>query len=165
MGRGAGRRAWSFRRGAKWESALDELATLDFDGARVEFERRLAEGGKIAGGTTFAPESREAQVQVMGPWRRRECVRCGVVSAGGDLWWPMEAQGIPCCLGRCGAIWGCLEWTRLGIWRGAKGNGADWVERGTVMFSYARETTGWKAASFTGAGRDGAGGDGRGRGG
>ncbi len=72
---------WRLRRGArsgsetsvefqtrrKWESALDELATLDFDGVQVEFEQALDALERIARETTFAPESRDAPVQVMGP--------------------------------------------------------------------------------------------------
>ena len=70
----------------KWESALDELATLDFDGVRVEFEEALAGLERIVRETMFAPESRDAPVQVMGP--SGGCggeVRCGVVFAGGGF--------------------------------------------------------------------------------
>jgi probable DNA repair protein len=51
----------------KWESALDELATLDFEGARVDFATALRGLERIARETLFAPESRHAPVQLMGP--------------------------------------------------------------------------------------------------
>ena len=56
-----------FQTRRKWESALDELATLDFDGVRVTFADALAALERIASGTLFAPESRHAPVQIMGP--------------------------------------------------------------------------------------------------
>jgi ATP-dependent helicase/nuclease subunit B len=56
-----------FQTRGKWESALDELATLDFDNARVKFADALAALERIATQTLFAPESRHAPVQIMGP--------------------------------------------------------------------------------------------------
>jgi ATP-dependent helicase/nuclease subunit B len=60
-----------FQTRRKWESALDELATLDFDspsdGPRVSFKDALAALERIANETLFAPESRHAPVQIMGP--------------------------------------------------------------------------------------------------
>ena len=60
-----------FQTRRKWESALDELATLDFDsrsdGTRVRFSAALAALERIATQTLFAPESRHAPVQIMGP--------------------------------------------------------------------------------------------------
>lgn len=56
-----------FQTRRKWESALDELATLDFDGVRLPFSDALAALERIASETLFAPESRHAPVQIMGP--------------------------------------------------------------------------------------------------
>ena len=56
-----------FQTRRKWESALDELATLDFAGVRVRFTDALAALERIAAETLFAPESRHAPVQIMGP--------------------------------------------------------------------------------------------------
>ena len=60
-----------FQARRKWESALDELATLDFDsrsdGTRVRFSAALAALERIAAQTLFAPESRHAPIQIMGP--------------------------------------------------------------------------------------------------
>jgi len=55
----------------KWETALDEFATLDFDsasdGTRIAFSDALDALERIAANTLFAPESRHAPVQIMGP--------------------------------------------------------------------------------------------------
>ncbi|MEO6806430.1 MAG: hypothetical protein ABI286_07865, partial [Edaphobacter sp.] len=80
-----------FQMRRKWESALDELTTLDFDGVQVEFEQALEALERIAQQTTFAPESRDAPVQVMGPLEAAG----GSFDAiwflrGGELSWPME---------------------------------------------------------------------------
>ena len=60
-----------FQTRRKWESALDEVATLDFDsrsdGTRVRFSAALAALVRIATQTLFAPESRHAPIQIMGP--------------------------------------------------------------------------------------------------
>jgi ATP-dependent helicase/nuclease subunit B len=56
-----------FQTRRKWESALDELTRLDFDGARPSFSDALAALERIASDTLFAPESRHAPVQIMGP--------------------------------------------------------------------------------------------------
>ena len=56
-----------FQRRRKWENALDELATLDFDNQRVPFAQALASLEHIAQRTLFAPESRHAPVQILGP--------------------------------------------------------------------------------------------------
>ncbi|MGA1981256.1 MAG: PD-(D/E)XK nuclease family protein [Acidobacteriaceae bacterium] len=60
-----------FQTRSKWDDALDELATLDFDsafdGTRVSFADALAALERIAAETLFAPESRHAPIQIMGP--------------------------------------------------------------------------------------------------
>ena len=56
-----------FQTRRKWESALDELATLDFDDQRVPFGQALSELEHILQQTLFAPESHQAPVQIMGP--------------------------------------------------------------------------------------------------
>lgn len=58
-----------FQTRSKWGSALDELATLDFapQTARVSFRAALDVLARIAAQTLFAPESRHAPVQIMGP--------------------------------------------------------------------------------------------------
>jgi ATP-dependent helicase/nuclease subunit B len=81
-----------FQTRRKWDSALDELATLDFDGARVEFLQALESLERIARQTTFAPESRGAPVQVIGPLEAAGGTFDAVwFLRGGELSWPMEA--------------------------------------------------------------------------
>ena len=60
-----------FQTRRKWNDALDELASLDFDsrsdGQRVSFTDALSALVRIASQTLFAPESRHAPIQIMGP--------------------------------------------------------------------------------------------------
>lgn len=56
-----------FQTRRKWESALDDLATLDFDDQRVPFVNALSSLEHIVQRTLFAPESHHAPVQIMGP--------------------------------------------------------------------------------------------------
>jgi probable DNA repair protein len=51
----------------KWEGALDELATLDFEGSRPTFSQALSQMEGIVERTLFAPESHEAPIQIMSP--------------------------------------------------------------------------------------------------
>ncbi len=57
--------SWQTRQ--RWESALDELATLDFDGARPTAADALLQLTRIVQQTIFAPESGDAPVQILGP--------------------------------------------------------------------------------------------------
>ena len=78
-----------FQTRRKWESALDELSTLDFSGGRVEFAQALEALQRIAQQTMFAPESREAPVQVMGPLESAGSTFDAIwFLRSGDLNWP-----------------------------------------------------------------------------
>jgi ATP-dependent helicase/nuclease subunit B len=80
-----------FQTRRKWESALDELATLDFDGVDVDLEQALAELDRIAQQTMFAPESRGAPVQIMGPLEAAGATFDAVwFLRAGELGWPVE---------------------------------------------------------------------------
>ena len=57
----------SFQTHRRWESALDELATLDFEGTNVTAAEALRALTRIARQAIFAPESRHAPVQILGP--------------------------------------------------------------------------------------------------
>ncbi|HEY6412164.1 MAG TPA: PD-(D/E)XK nuclease family protein, partial [Edaphobacter sp.] len=95
-GWGKGEDSREFQARRKWEGALDELATLDFDGAKVGFERALEGLERIARETMFAPESREAPVQVMGPLEAAGATFDAVwFLRGGDLSWPVMASASP----------------------------------------------------------------------
>lgn len=139
-GRGVDSREFQTRR--KWEGALDELATLAFDGAKVGFERALERLERIARQTMFAPESRGTPVQVMGPLEAAGATFDAVwFLRGGDLSWPVTASSSP-----------LLPWQ---MQRELRMPGADIArdrekarritERiarsaGRVVFSYAKET-------------------------
>ena len=91
-GSGSRETSLEFQTRRKWESALDELATLDFDGAQVEFVQALEGLERIARQMTFAPESSDAPVQVMGPLEAAGGSFDAVwFLAAGDLSWPSAA--------------------------------------------------------------------------
>jgi ATP-dependent helicase/nuclease subunit B len=89
-----GETSLEFQMRRKWESALDEVATLDFDGVPVDYGQALAALEGIARLTMFAPESRGAPVQVMGPLEAAGSTFDAVwFLRAGDLNWPMPAVG------------------------------------------------------------------------
>jgi ATP-dependent helicase/nuclease subunit B len=131
-----------FQTRRKWESALDEVATLDFDGLQIEFVEAMEALGRIARQTTFAPESREAPAQVMGPLEAAGGTFDAVwFLRGGELSWPTETRSSS-----------LLPWL---LQRDLKMPGTDVVQDSeyaltitkriadsakTVVFSYARES-------------------------
>jgi len=141
-GSGSSESSVEFQTRLKWEGALDELTTLDFDSERVEFVQALEALERIARQTTFAPESRDAPVQVMGPLEAAGGTFDAVwFLRGGELSWPMEMTSNS-----------LLPWT---LQRDLKMPGTDvardseyaqrMTERiagsaGTVVFSYAKES-------------------------
>jgi probable DNA repair protein len=76
-----------------WESALDELATLDFDGVAVSAGAALEALERIARETIFAPESQDAPIQMMGPLEAAgsEFDVLWVLGAGEKSWPPRSA--------------------------------------------------------------------------
>jgi probable DNA repair protein len=89
-----------FQTRRKWQSALDELATLDFDsrsdGTRVPFAAALAALERIATETLFAPESRHAPIQIMGPLESAGSRFDAVWFLGSsDLAWPARPAPNP----------------------------------------------------------------------
>jgi ATP-dependent helicase/nuclease subunit B len=131
-----------FQTRRRWESALDELATLDFDGQRVGFAQALEGLARIARQTVFAPESREAPVQVMGPLEAAGGTFDAVwFLRGGDLSWPVARASNP-----------LLPWQMQrelgmpGTDVARDGEAARHTTKriaecaGTVVFSYARES-------------------------
>ena len=51
----------------RWQSALDEFATLDFDGVTVSASTAIDTLARLLRSAIFAPESRNAPVQIIGP--------------------------------------------------------------------------------------------------
>jgi ATP-dependent helicase/nuclease subunit B len=56
-----------FQTRERWESLLDELATLDFEGTRVAYDVALETLHRMARETIFAPAANDAPIQIMGP--------------------------------------------------------------------------------------------------
>jgi ATP-dependent helicase/nuclease subunit B len=141
-GSGAAETSVEFQTRRKWESALDELATLDFDGVQVEFAQALEAVERISRQTTFAPESRDAPVQVMGPLEAAGGTFDAVwFLRAGDLSWPAVAAVSP-----------LLPWAmqrELGMPGVDAARDEEQARRitervaasaGTVVFSYAKES-------------------------
>ncbi len=85
-----------FQTRRKWESALDELATLDFDGLPVSFKSALSALELIATRSLFAPESRRAPIQIMGPLESAGSTFDAVwFLCAGDLSWPASTKPNP----------------------------------------------------------------------
>jgi len=95
-GRGTGEDSIEYQTRQKWESALDELATLDFDGSRVTLEQAVHELERIVKQTMFAPESHRAPIQVMGPLEAAGSSFDAIWFLGaGDLGWPLKSSPSP----------------------------------------------------------------------
>ncbi len=93
---GAGETSVEFQVRERWEGALDGLATLDFESRAVDYAEALGAMERIAHGTIFAPESRSAPVQVMGPLEAAGSEFDAVwLMRAGELSWPAEARPLP----------------------------------------------------------------------
>ncbi len=80
----------------RWESALDALSTLDFDGRSVDFPEALRAIERIARETVFAVEASEAPVQVMGPLEAAGSEFDAVwLLRGGETSWPPGERTMP----------------------------------------------------------------------
>jgi probable DNA repair protein len=77
----------------RWESALDELASLNLHGGSIDYSRALASLEWIANKTMFAPESREAPIQIMGPLEAAGARFDALwFLRAGELTWPVLPQ-------------------------------------------------------------------------
>ncbi|WP_348268949.1 PD-(D/E)XK nuclease family protein [Edaphobacter paludis] len=95
-GSGQGEDSVEFQTRRKWDSVLDELATLDFDGQRVGFFEALDAVSRIAQQTMFAPESREAPVQIIGPLEAAGSTFDAIwFLRSGELSWPVPRSSNP----------------------------------------------------------------------
>jgi ATP-dependent helicase/nuclease subunit B len=80
----------------KFQSALDELSTLDFRGGRLSCAAALDALTRIAAQTLFAPESRNAPIQIMGPLESAGSHFDAVwFLRAGDLAWPTPVSPSP----------------------------------------------------------------------
>ncbi len=141
-GAGSTETSLEFQMRRKWDGALDELATLDFDGVVVEFDQALTALERIARQTMFAAESREAPVQVMGPLEAAGGTFDAMLFLrAGELSWPLPTASsslLPWALQRA-----------LGMPGTDVARDTDHARRmteriancaGAVVFSYARES-------------------------
>jgi ATP-dependent helicase/nuclease subunit B len=141
-GRRASEDSVEFQTRERWESVLDELATLDFEGGRVAYGAALEALRGIVNGTAFAPEAQNAPVQILGPeesagqrfdavWflRAGEMTWPPAVSGSPLLSWPLRRElGVPGSVTADDA--GFATWVTERVARCAAE---------TVVFSYARE--------------------------
>jgi probable DNA repair protein len=131
-----------FQARRKWESALDELASLDFEGARVSFAEALEALERIAANTLFAPESRHAPIQIMGPLESAGSSFDAVwFLRANDLAWPSRPSPnplLPWLLQRELAMPGTDSAIDTAHARRITGRIA--ASAPTVLFSYARES-------------------------
>ncbi len=80
----------------RWESALDAMSTLDFEDRAVEYAEALQTLERIARETVFAPATRSAPVQVMGPMEAAGSEFDAVwFLRAGELSWPPEVRSLP----------------------------------------------------------------------
>jgi probable DNA repair protein len=138
-----------FQTRKRWENVLDELATLGFAGRLVQYADALHALERIAGQSMFAPESREAPVQIVGPLEVAGSTFDALwFMRAGDLTWPTKPASNP-----------LLPWPlqlQLGM-PGANPATDDAYARivaetiahsaSTAIFSYARETEAGKQRS------------------
>ncbi len=79
-----------------WESALDELSTLDFESAKVDAATALDALTRIASNKTFARESTSAAIQIVGPLELGGTPFDGIwFLAADDMAWPVVASPNP----------------------------------------------------------------------
>ena len=86
----------AFQQHRRFESALDELATLDFEGRLIAVSEALKALTGILGQTIFAPESHDAPVQIVGPLELGGVAFDALWFLGADdLAWPAPAGQSP----------------------------------------------------------------------
>jgi ATP-dependent helicase/nuclease subunit B len=127
---------------AKWESALDELSTLDFEGARVPPSEAIATLHTIVQQTAFAPDPENAPIQIMTP-EEAAGSRFDAVwfLHAGDLAFPPPVAGNPLLswpLRRDLGMPGSDAAADLAYARSVTARIA--ASAATTVFSYARET-------------------------
>jgi ATP-dependent helicase/nuclease subunit B len=89
-------RSEDFQVMARWSQLLDSVAALAFDGRRVDYSEFLEVLQRQAAQTIFAPESRDAAVQIMGPLEAAGLTFDALWFLGADdAHWPAVARPHP----------------------------------------------------------------------
>ena len=80
----------------RWENALDDLASLDFLGEEVMLGDALAELKRLADEIIFAPASRDAPVQILGPLEAAGShFDSAWILRAGEAHWPPRTTAVP----------------------------------------------------------------------
>jgi len=81
---------------ARWSQLLDSVAALAFDGRKIGYSEFLEVLERHAGQTIFAPESRDAAVQILGPFEAAGLTFDALWFLGADdAGWPAVARPHP----------------------------------------------------------------------
>jgi probable DNA repair protein len=81
---------------ARWSQLLDSVAALAFDGRKIGYSEFLEVLERHAGQTIFAPESRDAAVQILGPFEAAGLTFDALWFLGADdASWPTVARPHP----------------------------------------------------------------------
>ena len=81
---------------ARWSQLLDSVAALSFDGRKVNYAEFLEVTQRHAGQMIFAPESRDAPVQILGPLEAAGLTFDALWFLGADdISWPAAARPHP----------------------------------------------------------------------
>jgi ATP-dependent helicase/nuclease subunit B len=85
-----------FQQHRRFDAALDELATLDFEGRQATASEALATLARILTATVFAPESNDAPIQILGPLELGGIPFDALWFLGADdLAWPPQPAASP----------------------------------------------------------------------
>ncbi len=88
--------SFAFQIHRRFDAALEELGTLDFDGTRADARAALESLQRIVHRAIFAPESHDAPVQIMGPLEVGGAPLDALWFLGaGDLGWPRAPISSP----------------------------------------------------------------------
>ena len=146
----------------RWQQAVESCGSLGFDGRRIGWRDFLSQLGRALDETLFAPESRDAPIQIAGPAESAGLTADAVWFLGADEdAWPPAARRIRCCRSRFSAKPECPTPRRssIGSWPQPITNRL-LASAPEVHFSYARQNEAAEArpsrliAQFAGEARE-----------
>ncbi len=80
----------------RWESALDQLASLDFVNQGIDLQQALDTLDRLSKELIFAPEANDAPVQILGPLEAAgQSFDALWLLRGGEMQWPPSAATLP----------------------------------------------------------------------